>query len=271
MIQVTKNVYVETGIKACNLGLITTKEGMVMIDVPIAPSDAVKWRDETVKKGELRYLINTEEHPDHCQNSWFFPGILITSQQTREKLAKVAPDEVIERVKHIDPAGVPLMKGFQLRLADITFTGGLDLYLGDHTVRLFQLQGHSTGGSAVYIPEERVVFTTDCVFHRVKTWLQEADPDQWLESLKKLGELHVDVIVPGHGALCKKDYLEEQARIIRRWVELVKSAIGNGWSMEEAINRISQPDPYPKQPNTPMTEDELNRAIIARLYHLYSR
>ena len=90
MIQVTKNVYVETGIKACNLGLITTKEGMVMIDVPIAPSDAVKWRDETVKKGELRYLINTEEHPDHCQNSWFFPGILITSQQTREKLAKVA-------------------------------------------------------------------------------------------------------------------------------------------------------------------------------------
>jgi hypothetical protein len=41
--------------------------------------------------------------------------------------------------------------------------------------------------------------------------------------------------------------------------------------MEEAINRISQPDPYPKQPNTPMTEDELNRAIIARLYHLYSR
>jgi len=271
MIRVSKNVYVEDGIKACNLGLITTEEGTVMIDVPIAPSDAVRWRDEIAKKGELRYLINTEEHADHCQNSWFFTGVLITSQQTRERLAKEAPDEVIKRVTRLDPDGLPLMKGFRLRLADITFTGNLNLYLGNHTIRLFQLQGHSPGGIAVHIPDEGVVFTTDCVFHRVKTWLQEANPDQWLDSLRKLGELDVDVIVPGHGGLCKKEYLEEQARIIRQWVELIKSAIGKGWSVEEAIHRITQPDPNPKQPGTPMTEEELNRAIIIRLYQFYSK
>jgi cyclase len=271
MIQISKNVYVENRIKACNLGLITTREGIVLIDVPLAPSDAVKWRDEVAKKGELRYLINTEEHADHCQNSWFFPGILITSQQTREKLAKEKIETVIERVKRTDPGGLPLMKGYRLRLADIAFTESLNIYLGDHTLRLFKLQGHSSGGIAVHLPEDRVVFTTDCVFHRVKSWLPEADPDQWFESLKKIGELDVDVIVPGHGEICKKDYLKEQSDIIRQWVDLVKSAIQKGWSVDEATRRISQPDPYPKQPGTPMTEDELNRAIITRLYQLYSK
>ena len=271
MIQVTQNVYVETGMMACNLGFLTTKEGIVMIDTPMRPTDAIKWRDDVGKKGEIRYLINTEEHPDHWQCSYFFPGVLITHQETRDKLAKVPAAEVLKTVKQIDPAGVPLMKGFQVRLADITFTESLNLYLGDHIIKLFHLPGHSTGGVGVYIPEERVAFTTDIVFNKRKTWLQEADPSQWLESLRKLGELDLDVVVPGHGDICKKDYFKEQVSIVRRWVEAVQLAIKQGLSVEEAIAQISSPDPYPKQPGTPMTESELNRAIITNLYRLYSK
>jgi cyclase len=270
MIQITKNVYVETGMPACNLGFVTTKEGIVMIDTPMRPTDAAKWRDEASKKGEIRYLINTEEHPDHWQGSYFFPGVLITHQETRDKLAKVPTAEVIERVKQIDPAGVPLIKGYQVRLADITLTENMNLYLGEHTIKLFHLPGHSTGGMGVYIPEERVVFTTDIIFHKMKSWLHESDPQKWLSSLKKLSDLDLEVIVPGHGALCKKDYLEEQARIVRQWVELVKSAIKQGLSVEEAQAKISSPDSYPKQLGTPKTESELNREIIARLYLLNS-
>ena len=271
MIQVTKNVSVESGFDGCNLGCVTTKDGIVLIDTPIRPSDAVKWRDLVNKKGEVRYVINTEEHPDHSQSSWFFGGVLVTHQVTREKLAKTPMSQVMELVKHIDPDAVSIMKGFQLRLADITFTGSLTLHLGDHTFRLFDLPGHSTGGIGVYIPEERVVFTTDTVFHHWKSWLQEADPAKWLESLKKLNELGLDAVVPGHGNVCKKDYLDEQASIIRRWVEVVQSAIKKGLSLEEAQAQISPPDPYPKQPKTPMSEPELNKAIIARLYHIYSK
>ncbi len=270
MIQVTKNVYVETGMPACNLGLITTKEGVVMIDTPMRPTDAMRWRDEVSKKGSIRYLINTEEHADHWQGSYFFPGILITHQITRDKLAKVPAVEVIDRVKLIDPDGASLMKGFQMRLAEVTFTGSMNLNLGDHTIRLFNLPGHSTGGIGVYIPEERVVFTTDIIFHKMKSWLNESDPSQWLASLRKLSELDLDIVVPGHGDLCKKEYFEQQATIIRQWVEAVKSAIKQGLSLEEAQAKIISPDSYPKQPGTPRTEAELNKAIIARLYHLNS-
>jgi len=100
-------------------------------------------------------------------------------------------------VKRADPKVRPLMQGYRLRLADITFDEGLNFYLGDHTFQLFPLRGHTTGGIGVYIPQERVVFTSDCVFHKVKSWLQEADPDAWLESLRKLGELDIEAVVPG--------------------------------------------------------------------------
>jgi cyclase len=268
MIQVTKNVYVETGMQACNLGFVTTKEGVVMIDTPMRPTDAVKWRDEASKKGGIRYLINTEEHADHWQGSYFLPGMLITHQITRDKLAKVPAAEVTGRIKLIDPEGALLAKEYKVRLAQITFTESMQLHLGDHTILLFSLPGHSTGGIGVYIPEERVVFTTDIIFHKMKSWLNESDPSEWLASLKKLSELDIDVIVPGHGDLCNKEYIEQQATIIRQWVDAVKSAIKQGLSLEEAQAKVTSPDSYPKQPGTPRTEGELNKAIIARLYQL---
>jgi len=271
MIQVTKNVYVETGMFACNLGFVTTSEGIVMIDTPMRPTDAVKWRDEVSRRGEIKFLINTEEHADHWQGSWFMPGVLITHQTVRDKLLKVPMDEVTDMVEHTDPEGMALMKGYRVRTADITFTEDLNLYLGSHTIRLFHLPGHSDGGIGVYIPEERVVFTTDIVFHKFKSFLNESDPARWLESLEKLGELEADTVVPGHGAVCDKDYLEEQAGIVRQWAEAVQAAVKQGLSEEEAAASIVCLDPHQKQPGTPMTPAELDRAIVARLYKIYSR
>lgn len=271
MQQVTPNVYVESGLGPCNLGLITTKEGTVMIDTPWSPAAAIKWGDEVSKHGKPQYLINTEEHPDHCQTSCYLRGTLISSQETRDKLSKVSVMEVKERIKHTAPDSLSLVESYQLRLADISFTESLDIYLGDHTFRLFPLPGHTTGGIGIYIPQEHVVFTTDCVFHQVKTWLQEADPESWLESLKRIGDLDADIIVPGHGTPCKKDYLKEQAGIIRQWIEVVKSAIKKGVSQEEAIAGISVPDPYPMQSGISyLNADQLNKMIVSRLYHLYS-
>lgn len=271
MLQVTKNVYVETGMMACNVGFVTTWEGIVLIDTPMKPSDAIKWREEARSRGEIRYLINTEEHPDHWQGSFFFPGVLITHEQTREKLKMAQASEVIARAKELDPQAEALMKGYKVRLADITITECMNLYLGEHTIRLFHLPGHSEGGIGVYIPEEYVVFTTDIVFHKTKSWLHESDPLAWISSLKRLSELDIEVVVPGHGELCKKEYFSEQSRIIQEWIDTVKSAIKQGWDLEEAKERLSSPDPYPKQKGTPKSESELNREIIARLYQLYSQ
>lgn len=271
MKQVTANVYVEIGFPGANVGIVTTRDGIVMIDAPMCPTDAMKWREEISRRGEVRYLINTDEHNDHNLCNYFFPGVVISHRGTRETLLNVPVDEVVGLVKAMDPGGLPLMEGYQKKLPDITFTESLTLYLGDHTFDLINLPGHVPGMIGVYIPEERVVFVSDNVYCREKTWAHVCTPELWYESLKRIGRLDADAIIPGHGdAVCGKGYLEEQASIIRRWVEVVKSAIEQGLSEEEAIPKISCPDPYPlpKIYLPIMTEPELNRHIIHRLYHV---
>ena len=49
MQQLTKNVFVETGVRGCNHGFVKTACGIVMIDTPQKPTDALKWRDEIAR------------------------------------------------------------------------------------------------------------------------------------------------------------------------------------------------------------------------------
>lgn len=267
MNKVSGNVYVETGFRGCNVGFVITSRGIVIIDTPMRPTEAVKWRNNVSESGEIRYIINTEPHPDHVSGNFFFPGFIIAHSETRNALSGVTADKVREQTKRIDPQGLALMEGYKVRLPDITFTDKLTLYFGDQIFELIYLPGHTNGVIGVYIPKERVVFASDCIFYKRKSYLNDAVPHLWIESIKKLSNLDVDIIVPGHGdRACGKEYLQEQTNIIQEWVERVKIAIHQGLGEAEAIAKISCPDPYLIAKPGPITEDELNKAIIARLY-----
>ena len=269
MQQVSANVYVETAFRGCNPGFVTTKEGIVMIDSPQNPSDAMKWREQMKGKGEVRYLINTEPHGDHVTENFFFPGTVIAHQGTRDALATSFDlNMVMERMKVIDPEGLPLMEGYSLKKPSITFSERLFLYLGEHTFEAIHLQGHTASEVAVHIPEERVVFTGDNIFYKVQAFLHQGYPEEWLESLKKIGELDVDVIVPGHGEVCDKSYLSEQASFIEEWVEAVRQAIKQGLSKEEAQAKISFLDRYPMGMGLEAMGPEVQKMNVERLYDL---
>ena len=40
------------------VGMIVTNEGVIAIDGPMRPSEAIKWREFIETKGPLRYLVN---------------------------------------------------------------------------------------------------------------------------------------------------------------------------------------------------------------------
>jgi glyoxylase-like metal-dependent hydrolase (beta-lactamase superfamily II) len=122
----------------------------------------------------------------------------------------------------------------------------------------------------VYIPEEKVVFTSDNIFHKVKTYLHAALHDEWLNSLKQLENLDANVLVPGHGTVCDKSYLPEQAAIIRGWVNLVTKLFKQGMSLEEAQEKVADMDP---DPNTSInsrvsTRQQIQHSAVQRLYEV---
>jgi len=254
MQKVTNNVYAATDIRGCNPGYVVTSDGVVIIDTPQLPTKAVAMREEALKKGPIRFLINTEHHMDHIFGNYFFAGVcpVIGHELILADFGTVSSGTPysysMEVVRKDDPQGMSLMppeKDFFLHAPSILFSQRLTLRLGNQILELIHTPGHTQGQIAVYLPKEKVAFVGDTIFCECQTWFHAADPDAWLRSLDFLKNLDVDFIVPGHGPICHKDYIDKQSAFIREWVTAVAVGIARGWSKEECIQRISFLDRYP--------------------------
>jgi cyclase len=127
----------------------------------------------------------------------------------------------------------------------IVFTGDVTLRVGRHVFELIHTPGHTPGQVAVYVPAERVVFTGDTIFSECQTWLHTSNVDQWLVALERIRQLDVDHIVPGHGPVTTKAYLDVQRSVLMEWVTAVAVAVANGWSREETVAKVNFADRYP--------------------------
>jgi cyclase len=268
MQKVSQNIFVETGFRGSNVGFVVTGDGVVMIDSPQLPANAVKWRDIIARHGPVKYIINTEPHPDHTTGNYFFDGTVIAHEGIRETMLKSSVQSVKDMVARVSQGDFHLVENYQYKLPSITFSEKLDLHIADHTFHLINMPGHTRFQTAVYIPEERVVFTSDNIFCGVQAWMQEALPYEWLDSLKKLAEMDADVLVPGHGSLCTRDYLPEMASFIQDWIDAVKGALKLGLSVEEAQNTISFIDRYPMEPGSEAMGQLIQKVNVARLYQV---
>ncbi len=273
MQKVSENVYAETGFRGCNPGFVVTSEGVVMIDTPQMPANALAWREEVARHGEVRYLINTEPHIDHFMGNYFFNGTGIAHEGVREAI--VAAMGNVEQAREWLAREVPdlssELKDFTFKPPAITFSERMTLRVGGHTFELIHMPGHTPYQAAVFIPEERVVFTSDNVFCRVQTFLQQAVPYEWLESLERLETVDADVLVPGHGAICDKSYIPEMRSIIQAWIDAVQGAIDEGLTVEEAQEKLTNVDPYSLESGIEGFAQQLPRINVARLYQVLKK
>lgn len=267
--KITDNVYAETGVHGCNHSFVVTDDGIVMIDTPQLPSDAVKWREQISGFGTVRYIIDTEPHGDHFSGNYFFRGTVVAHTGTREAIQTSSVSQYKEILKQIDPQGIPLVKRYNFRVPTITLTDQMTIYLGKHTFQLINYPGHTPYQVAVFVPEEKVLFTSDNVVHDAMPIITpQALPFEWIESLKQMQKLDANVIVPGHGNTCKRSYLNEMISNIQTWIDTVADAIKNGMSLEEAQGKISLLDRYQSSAALRERSIQTQRMNITRIYQI---
>ncbi len=287
--QIGPNTYINTQFsdppyaRGCNYGCVVTSQGIVMIDTPMLPTAAFQWRDELARKGEVRYIINTEYHVDHVGGNYFFPGTIISHQGVREMftapidrviaydLGQWALDRGMDlcqyikwRYEELDPAGLALVPDYKPRPPSVTYSDRLTLYLGSHTFEVIHLPGHTAAQSAVYIPEEKVVFTGDNFAHDCQPSLSQSLPLDWVQSLKKIEALDVGVIVPGHGEAGNKQDLREFGAFIQEAIDRVSGLIKAGKSRDEIISQVSFEGKLPARHAGPVQQ----RMNVTRLYEV---
>jgi cyclase len=257
MQRVTDNVCTDTSLRGCNPSYVVTSDGVVVIDTPQLPTRALGMRQEAESHGPISYLINTEHHVDHIFGNYYFrgAGTVVNHQGLYENFMVPTPDldpyeYAHEAIPTDDPEGEAIFPQRDEYYADpnkgrIVFTGDLTLRVGEHTFELLHTPGHTPGQLAVHVPEERVVFTGDTIFHECQTWLMTSNVEQWLVALDRIKALDVDHMVPGHGPVTTLKYLDTQRSVLLEWKAAVAAAIARGWSREETIARVNFAERYP--------------------------
>lgn len=278
MEQLTKNTFVETKTRGAHHGAVATSQGVVIIDVPVDQGDAKKWAGEIAKFGKSRYVINTEFHFDHCMNNHLFDGVVIASDVTSELIKEANNDAWLRaRTKQIyaHPLIVPGPDDYRKGWPSITFSERLTLRLGEHTFQIMLLAGHTPGQTAVYVPEEKVLFVSDNMSKHRSAALHDAIPDKWLTSLEVYKTFDVRFIVTGHTGIIDSDfnhYIDQQAAAIRERVEAVKKAKADRLTVDEASERIEKMFPRVASPVSqdfaPGTGIGGTRRWVSHLYHV---
>jgi cyclase len=267
MQRISNQVYVESGFQGCNCGLVVTEEGPVLIDTPMIPVQAMQWRDTVACYGPVRYIINTEPHGDHFTGNYYLGGTVIAHEGTRATILKADTVFLKKMLMERNPGGPGLDEKFQYRPPTLTFSENMTLHFKNLTLKLIHMPGHTPFQTCVYIPEEKIAFTSDNVVKGMLPFMHEAQPYLWLEAIQKLRELEVEIYVPGHGLPCDKSYLSTMTDTINAWINAVKNALNKGWSLTEAQQKISFLDQFKSPEGKKMMEDVQNRNI-AHLYEI---
>lgn len=268
MEQLTRNLYVETNMRGANHGFVVTTEGIVLIDTPHKPSDVMKLKIEIARhNAPVRYILNTEPHGDHWTGNAYFDAPVIAHAGVRKRILETNMEEHVARVGGFGPLEPALLKGYRANAPILTFEAGMTLHVGNHTFECIAMPGHTAYQAAVCIKEEGVVFTSDNIFHKCHTWLQEADPDAWLRTIDALGRLDEEIFVPGHGDVCGKDYLDEQGSFIQEWKQYVQAAIDRGMTKQEAMDKLTDmADRYPMDIEQEGMAPGVMKRNVANLY-----
>jgi cyclase len=128
-------------------------------------------RKEVESHGPIRYVINTEHHVDHIFGNHFFrgAGTVVNHKGVYDNFMVVFPEldpfeYACEAIPTDDPEGLTLVPERDAYYADlnkgtVVFTGNLSLRVGEHDFHLLHTPGHTPGQIAVYVPQERMVFT----------------------------------------------------------------------------------------------------------------
>ena len=162
---------------------------------------------------------------------------------------------------------------YQLKAPAVTFSDNLTLYVGEHTVELMHLPGHTDGHIGVYLPQEKVFFAGDNFCNGTQPSLAHSLPLEWVESLKKIEAMEINVVVPGHGETCDLKEVRRFRQFIETCIDMTRKAISEGMRKEEAADSISFEGLYPEDQRASAVHpgSVMQRRNVLRLYEMLSK
>lgn len=238
------------------IGVVVGTAGALVVDTRASAVQGEQLRDDIARlpgRPDIAWVVNTHEHFDHVFGNAAFACATIHAHENaaagmpaaaeRTKQSIVADGGLDSELPAITSDVLQSVLATKLRLPDRTFSSASVIDLGDRYVELLHPgRGHTSGDLVLRVPDCGVMFAGDLVEEsadREGTPYFGGDcwPLEWAPTLDFVISLlgSGSLVVPGHGAVVDRAFVEAQREDIAAVADLVRGLAVAGVPMAEAL------------------------------------
>src|SRR5882762_2188191 len=266
-------VYVYVGKNfTTNCGIVLNQEGVGLIDSGHNPTDsrAILAAVRKLTPLPVRFLIDTEPHPDHTTGHFVFspPAAVIAAEGAGDSMRsrERGDPERIQKLAAASPEMRAALDGYRFVTPHVEYHQKMALKVGERTFELMYLKGvHSESDTAVWLPKERVLFSAAGIvvdqINNLRPFVSIPDILAAAKTMKSLNPVHV---VPGHGAPGTVKIFEESEKYYALLLERVGRLTKEGKSLDQIKKEVRMPEyeNWAAQERFPTNVEAAYRAVI---------
>jgi len=233
------NLYEITG-GGANTLIRITNQGLIVVDTKNPPNpptaaesdnyNRVMEEIRSVTNQPVKYVINTQHHPDHVGNN----------QKFIDAGAQVVALEALKTWMENDPR----TKDIPGR-PTVTFAKDYTLKLGDAEVRLYSFgRGHTGDDTMVYFPDSKVVMVSDQITDAtpVVDFANGGSALGWTKMLDGVLSLDFEQAIPGRGEPKSRADVQAFRAKFDTLVKRASDAIKSGATKDQLASQVKTDD-----------------------------
>lgn len=219
------------GKAASNAVIFVTDQEVILAGAHFAPEGTRELMAEIAKLSPLplRRVILTHHHRGYNYLDFDLPSSaeIITSWQTWQAIK----NEYREMKNPV-----------------LFFDKGITLKRGKMTIVVTATdEGHTEGDIIVYVPEARLLFTSDIVFNDAVGFMGDGHIREWVMGLKVLEDIDARIVVPGVGKVTDSDGIKKFHHFLQDFFTELLQHMEKGETLAEIKKRFSLPE-YEEMP-----------------------
>lgn len=223
------------------IGVVLGGNDVLLVDTRSGPSHAREVVEELRKltRDPVSIVVDTHWHWDHAfGNAALRPATIWGHVRTAERLRAEGEARLASLRDHAgELAGLAeALDGVVIDPPDRTFDDRVRVEVGDRVVELaFHGRAHTDADISVHVPDAHVLFAGDLLEADAAPSFGDSYPLDWPAALEALLPLAMGAVVPGHGSVGGRAFVENQLVAQRDMASLARRIHAGELDLEAAV------------------------------------
>ena len=220
------------------IGVVLGGSDVLVVDTRSTPAQAREIASELreLTRDPVSIVVDTHWHFDHSfGNSVFRPATIWGHIRAAEQLRREGA-ATIEEVAAELPEIAADIRETVIDPPERTFEDRATVHVGDRVVELsYHGRAHTDGDIVLVVPDANVMFAGDLLEEGAPPSFGDSFPLEWPATVEQLIPLATGAVVPGHGAIGDRAFVEHQLAAFRRLAKLARSVHDGGLDLRDAV------------------------------------